>query len=211
VQAKIRTLTKQAAGKGIRIVPITASGTGKATEYLMRSLALGTNGTYTFLTNHSGVGNSHLEPTTDHYDVESLNDLLVRVLKSYTYMPGCDQQIPELELDYADSLVIDPVTAQRIDSTGVISEATGLASDSTTIRWSYYPNPTTGIVNLTADVDIAELYVTDLSGKVLQIARGLQASKTVQIDLGVYATGIYLIRYPYGKAWLSGKVVLQRS
>lgn len=211
VQAKIRTLTKQAAGKGIRIVPITASGTGKATEYLMRTLALGTNGTYTFLTNHSGVGNSHLEPTTDHYDVESLNDLLVRVLKSYTYMPGCDQQIPELELDYADSLVIDPVTAQRIDSTGVISEATGLASDSTTIRWSYYPNPTTGIVNLTADVDIAELYVTDLSGKVLQIARGLQASKTVQIDLGVYATGIYLIRYPYGKAWLSGKVVLQRS
>ena len=66
-------------------------------------------------------------------------------------------------------------------------------------------------MNLTADVDIAELYVTDLSGKVLQIARGLQASKTVQIDLGAYATGIYLIRYPYGKAWLSGKVVLQRS
>lgn len=211
VQQKIQALTKQAASKGIRIVPITASGTGKATEYLMRTLALGTNGTYTFLTNHSGVGSDHLEPTTDHYDVESLNDLLVRVLKSYTYMPGCDQQIPELELGYADSLVIDPLTAQQVDSTGAISESTGLATDSATIRWSYYPNPTTGIVNLTADVDMAELYVTDLSGKVMQIVRGLQASKTVQIDLGAYATGIYLIRYPYGKAWLSGKVVLQRS
>ena len=210
VQQKIQTLAKQAASKGIRIVPITASGTGKATEYLMRTLALGTNGTYTFLTNHSGVGSDHIEPTTDHYDVESLNDLLVRVLKSYTYMPGCDQQIPELELGYADSLVIDPVTAQEVDSTGAISESTGLATDSATIRWSYYPNPTTGLVNLTADVDIAELYVTDLSGKVMQMVRGLQAAKTVQIDLSAYATGIYLIRYPYGKAWLSGKVVLQR-
>ncbi len=211
VQQRIQSLTKQAAGKGIRIVPITASGTGKATEYLMRTLALGTNGTYTFLTNHSGVGDDHIEPTTDHYDVESLNDLLVRVLKSYTYMPGCDQQIPELELGYADSLVVDPITAQQIDSTGAISESTGLPTDSATIRWSYYPNPTSGIVNLTADVDIAELYVTDLSGKVMQMVTGLQAAKTVQIDLSAYATGIYLIRYPYGKAWLSGKVVLQRS
>ena len=210
VQQKIQVLTKQAAGKGIRIVPITASGTGKATEYLMRTLALGTNGTYTFLTNHSGVGDDHMEPTTDHYDVESLNDLLVRVLKSYTYMPDCDQQIPELELGYADSLVVDPVTAQQVDSTGAISESTGLLTDSATIRWSYYPNPTSGIVNLTADVDIAELYVTDLSGKVMQMVKDLQAAKTVQIDLSAYATGIYLIRYPYGKAWLSGKGVLQR-
>lgn len=210
IQQKIQVLTKQAAGKGIRIVPITASGTGKATEYLMRTLALGTNGTYTFLTNHSGVGDDHIEPTTDHYDVESLNDLLVRVLKSYTYMPGCDQQIPELELGYADSLVVDPITAQQIDSTGAISESTGLPTDSATIRWSYYPNPTSGIVHLTADVDIAELYVTDLSGKVLQLVKGLQAAKSVQIDLSAYATGIYLIRYPYGKTWLSGKVVLQR-
>ncbi|MBP7513553.1 MAG: T9SS type A sorting domain-containing protein [Flavobacteriales bacterium] len=210
VQQKIQSLTKQAANKGIRIVPITASGTGKATEYLMRTLALGTNGTYTFLTNHSGVGSDHIEPTTDHYDVESLNDLLVRVLKSYTYMPGCDQQIPDLDLNYPDSLVLEPVGPDSTGSAG-INESTGLPTDSATIRWSYYPNPTTGIVNLTADVDIAELYVTDLSGKVMQMVKGLQAAKTVQIDLSAYATGIYLIRYPYGKAWLSGKVVMQRS
>lgn len=209
VQRKMQSLTKQAAAKGIRIVPITASGTGKATEYLMRTLALGTNGTYTFLTNHSGVGNDHIEPTTDHYDVESLNDLLVRVLKSYTYMPGCDQQIPDLDLNYPDSLVLEPEPKDSL-APSLIDESTGLSSDSLTIRWSYYPNPTTGIVNLTADVDIPELYVTDLSGKVMQMVKSLQASKTVQLDLSAYATGIYLIRYPYGKAWLSGKLVLQR-
>lgn len=209
VQRKMRSLTKQAAAKGIRIVPITASGTGKATEYLMRTLALGTNGTYTFLTNHSGVGNDHIEPTTDHYDVESLNDLLVRVLKSYTYMPGCDQQIPDLDLNYPDSLVLEPEPKDSL-APSLIDESTGLATDTSAIRWSYYPNPTTGIVNLTADVDIPELYVTDLSGKVMQMVRSLQASKTVQLDLSTYATGIYLIRYPYGTTWLSGKVVLQR-
>lgn len=210
VQGKMQVLIKQAADKGIRIVPITASGTGKGTEYLMRTLALGTNGTYTFLTNHSGVGYDHIEPTTDHYDVESLNDLLVRVLKSYTYMPGCDQQIPELELDYPDSLVVEPQPVIDSLSTVSIGGSTEAATDSLTIRWSYYPNPTTGILNLTADVDIPELYVTDLSGKLLQSVKGLEASKTMQIDLSAYATGIYLIRYPYGEAWLSGKVVLQR-
>ncbi|MBL0128185.1 MAG: T9SS type A sorting domain-containing protein [Flavobacteriales bacterium] len=213
IQQKMQRLTRQAADKGIRIIPITASGTDKATEYLMRTLALGTNGTYTFLTNHSGVGNDHIEPTTDHYDVESLNDLLVRVLKSYTYMPGCDQRIPELELGYPDSLVMDPLTAQRTDSTasGPINESTGLPTDSVSIRWSYYPNPTTGIVHITAEVDIPELYVTDLSGKLLQLVKGVKADLPMRIDLSAYATGIYLIRYPYGKAWLSGKVVLQRS
>ena len=42
-----------------------------------------TGGTYTFLTNHSGIGNSHLEPTIGEYEVEKLNDLLVRVISEY--------------------------------------------------------------------------------------------------------------------------------
>src|SRR5690606_688638 len=108
VKQRMQQLARDAAAKGIRIVPVAASGTDKATEYLMRSLALSTNGTYTFLTDHSGVGSPHMEPSTDHYAVESLNDVLVRVLKSFTYMPDCDQQIPELELAYPDSIVALP-------------------------------------------------------------------------------------------------------
>jgi myo-inositol-hexaphosphate 3-phosphohydrolase len=46
-----------------------------------------------------------------------------------------------------------------------------------TIRWSYYPNPTTGLVTIITDVDIAELYVTDLSGKLLQVVKDLQANE----------------------------------
>jgi hypothetical protein len=67
IQEKMRNLCYKAAEKGIRIVPITGSGTTKDTEYLMRCLALATNGTYVFLTDRSGIGNSHIKPSTDNY------------------------------------------------------------------------------------------------------------------------------------------------
>lgn len=227
-QKKLRELINKAAEKGIRIVPIGASGINKATEYLMRTLAIGTNGTYTFLTDHSGIGNAHIEPSTDEYKVETLNDVLVRILKSYTYMPDCEQNIPELELDYPDSLVF---VNQLLDSTLLTNtnpRDSIHGSDSTDVRdslhwnhnnnnnnqnrvsWSYYPNPTNGIINITANIDIAELYVTDLSGKLLQTIKEIKKDRIHQVDLSDYTTGIYLIRYPHEDTWISGKVVLYR-
>ena len=72
-----------AARKGIKIIPVTASGIDKPTEFLMRILAIATNGTYTFITDHSGIGNDHLEPTVGDYEVEFLNDLIVRLVGEY--------------------------------------------------------------------------------------------------------------------------------
>jgi len=72
-----------AAEKGIKIIPITASGIDKATEYLMRSFAILTNGTYVFITDDSGVGNAHLQPTIGAFEVEKLNDLMVRLVGEY--------------------------------------------------------------------------------------------------------------------------------
>jgi hypothetical protein len=46
---------------------------------------------------------------------------------------------------------------------------------------------------------------------VLQVVKDIEADKVVQADLSGYASGIYLIRYPVGKRWVSGKVVLNRS
>lgn len=198
--ARLEKLIQQAAEKGIRIVPIAASGIDKSTEYVLRSLALGTNGTYTFLTNHSGIGNHHIEPTTDKYDVETLSQLLIRIIKSYTYMPDCQSNIPELNLDIPDSLVID---SNKRDS---------LNQQSNTVRWSYYPNPTSGLVNIIPDSDIKELYITDLSGKILQLHSNLKKDERIQVDLSAYTTGIYLIRYlNENDRWISGKVVLQKG
>lgn len=80
---KIQEVTKIAAEKGIRVIPVASSGVDKNTEFLMRFLSVSTGGTYVFLTDHSGIGNSHIEPTIGKYDVEYLNDLLVKVINSY--------------------------------------------------------------------------------------------------------------------------------
>ena len=71
------------AGTGIKIVPVAASGIDKGTEYLLRSFAMATNGTYVFITNDSGVGNSHIEATVGKYDVEKLKDLIARLIIAY--------------------------------------------------------------------------------------------------------------------------------
>ena len=75
--------TREAAEKGIRIVPVAASGVDKSCEYLLRSMAAMTGGTYTFLTNDSGIGYDHMEPTIGSYDVEKLNDMMVRIVSGY--------------------------------------------------------------------------------------------------------------------------------
>ena len=80
VVEKMKLLTARAAELGVRIVPLAASGVDENTEALLRLLGIATGGTYTFLTDHSGIGNPHLEPTIGEYQVELLNDLLVRVI-----------------------------------------------------------------------------------------------------------------------------------
>lgn len=84
VMNEYRSLVESAAAKGIRIVPVTASDIDKATEFLMRQTAIATNGTYVFITNDSGIGNDHIEATVGDYEVEFLNDLLVRLVGEYT-------------------------------------------------------------------------------------------------------------------------------
>ena len=212
-QTKLNQLMRKAAEKGIRIVPVGASGINKSTEYLMRAMAITTNGTYTFLTDHSGIGNGHIEPSTDTYDVETFNDILVRIVKSYTYMPDCDQNIPELDLNYSDSLVssINPVDSiDSMETNPRDSFNINNPNNRPEVKWSYYPNPTNGIINVKADTDIEELFITDLTGKLLQSIKKLEKDRIYQVDLSQYVTGIYLIRYLHEDKWISGKVVLQR-
>ncbi len=80
VVERIQAANAEAARKGVRIFPIAASGINKETEFLMRLLDVSTGGSYIFLTDDSGIGDAHLEPTVGDYDVEPLNDLLVRLI-----------------------------------------------------------------------------------------------------------------------------------
>lgn len=83
VIANLQNQIRQAAEKGIKLIPITASGINKETEFLMRFIELATNGTYVFITDDSGIGSDHLEATVGEFEVEFLNDLMVRLVKEY--------------------------------------------------------------------------------------------------------------------------------
>ena len=83
VIASIGATVRAAAAQGIRIIPVSASGVNTQCEVLFRSWAMLTGGTYTYLTNHSGIGNDHHEPDVEETTVEMLNDMLVRIIGEY--------------------------------------------------------------------------------------------------------------------------------
>ena len=79
----VNAYVKKAAEMGIRIIPIASSGIDKSTEYLLRTMAFTTGGTYTFLTDDSGVGGEHIKPTVGAFNVEKLGDMMVRIVNGY--------------------------------------------------------------------------------------------------------------------------------
>jgi len=68
--------------RGIHIVSLSGSGVNKTAEFMMRGMSHMTNGRYLFLTDDSGIGNAHAEPTVDCYVVTKLDGLVTRVLNS---------------------------------------------------------------------------------------------------------------------------------
>ncbi len=84
VKQRLRNALAVAADKGIRVVPVAGSGIDKSTEYLLRSMSITTGGTYVFLTDDSGIGGDHIEPTIGSYKVRYLNKLLVDIIARYS-------------------------------------------------------------------------------------------------------------------------------
>jgi hypothetical protein len=184
---RMQQLTIKAAAMGIRIVPIACSGTDKSTEFFLRSMALATNGTYTFLTNNSGVGNDHIEPTTDKYEVELLNNLLQRIIGQFLFAKDCSKDEIE-EVQQPDIKHPDNVLSVKI-----------------------YPNPTSGQFTIESSKDIKELFITDFTGKILMRIADKNKNGKWKVDIGNYPSGAYLVKYiTADNKWGAGKVILIR-
>ncbi|MBC7947903.1 MAG: carboxypeptidase-like regulatory domain-containing protein [Chitinophagaceae bacterium] len=181
---KMKTLIVKAAAMGVRIIPIACSGVDKETEFLLRSMALGTNGTYTFLTDHSGVGNPHIEPTTDKYDVELLNNLLQRIIEQYLYAKECDPSAPMAAVD------MGPLPKNILSV-------------------KIYPNPTQGRFTIESTAGIKEIFITDFAGKILMRILDGEKAGNRSVDIGNYPAGTYLVRYlTVDNKWGVEKVVV---
>ena len=78
---KLANVIRDAKKKGVHIYPIASSDADDAAEYQMRSAAQMTAGRYVFLTNDSGIGNSHAEPHIPCYNVSRLDHAIVRMIQ----------------------------------------------------------------------------------------------------------------------------------
>jgi len=77
------------------------------------------------------------------------------------------------------------------------------------VKVSVYPNPTSGYITIESRERIDALSITDLSGKVLMRVQNSEQKNTYRIDLTLYPSGIYMIRYFLkDKGWQSVKVVV---
>ena len=82
-KANYSSAVAAAAAKGIRICPVLASGADQFTEYLVRQAAILTGGTFTYITDDSGIGGSHHDPDLPNDVIELMNDMLVRLVDGY--------------------------------------------------------------------------------------------------------------------------------
>ncbi len=201
VLEKLWRLNELAAAKGIRIVPITGSGIDKSVEYLMRSMALSTNGTYVFLTDHSGVGGEHIEPSTDEYDVEFLNDLLVRLIDQYTFAPDCNND------DFVEDALSDNNANNNQNNNGNNQGDPNDPLIDLLPNMKLYPNPTAGPMTIELEEAAKELFITDYAGKIIRRLTDVQEGMR-EVDLSDFPSGVYFVRYHNGKKGLSEKFVI---
>ena len=200
-----------AAKKGIRIIPIIASGSGSSNEYLMRKAAILTAGTYVFLTDHSGVGHGHSAPVTDAYELTFLNDLMVQIIGRYTKNYSCSQsnpvttrktnkQLNTIKLgDFIYSkkdrktktlTITKTKTLQTIEPSSDYTNTLDIPSE---ITHSVFPNPTSGQTTAKSNLDIQELSLLDASGQLIK--KYVLHHKKQSLDLTQLPQGVYFLHF----------------
>ena len=203
-QGNINSLQKSirmAAEKGIKIIPVTASGINRSTEYLMKTMALATTGTYVFITDDSGIGHSHLKPKNKDYEVEKLNDLLVRLIGKYTDRTSCEEVEKENEEPINEVLFTNNNTFTNPNSI-VIKEDKSILN-----KVKYFPNPATKCVTLQLQEAISEIMIIQSDGKVVRRFENVTAGE-MRIDLSGFSEGFYLIRFRKENGVANGKLIV---
>ena len=214
--ALLHAQVKAAAKQGIRIVPVVCSGLRESGELLMRELALLTNGTSFFLTDDSGIGDTHLKPTTDSLKVEHLNDMLVRTIIEFSRMPDCTEQWADSALAPNDeeAFLPNPFDPEDLANDSTLSP---LPSDLGPVRpvdevLLVRPNPCEDFFLADLPLGADALYLVDLTGKTLQnLSNSLNGSEplTLSVNVSAYPTGIYFLKAFVEGRWYTRKLIVR--
>jgi len=156
----------------------------------MKFFGLATNGSYVFLTDHSGIGGKHIEPTTDEYKVEPLNNLLVRLITEYTAVETCEGK-SEIRFD------ADP-SADPQQQPGPVMQAL------------YYPNPAVDQFTLELPFKVQSVTIYNSEGQaVRKLEKPVDGPNVILVnDL---TAGFYTIRILNNGLMQSGKLMVVRS
>ena len=172
-----------AAAMGVRIVPVVCSGIGESGEYLLRAMALATNGTSFFLTDDSGIGHTHLKPNTDSLKVEHLNDMLVRTIVEYSLIPNCEGHWDDtVEQEEIETFLPNPFEVK----------------DLTEEELAQKDSPST-------------LYLLDVTGKLICIYQGILEDAGDHQLSGLHlqlSTGVYFVKAFYNGRWHTKKILV---
>ncbi|MCB9264014.1 MAG: carboxypeptidase regulatory-like domain-containing protein [Lewinellaceae bacterium] len=185
IRQGLKQSIQQAAEMGIKIIPVTGSGIDKSTEYLMKALAISTNGTYAFLTSHSGIGGGHIEPTSGPYEVQFLNDLLVKLILENAIQKPCGEEA------------------------GPVLPPPGKLNPALLSRVKCFPNPATGQFYLRLEKGFDRLAVRNLEGRLIQEKEKLNKGDH-EFDAANWAPGLYLLELHKGDEAAVEKLVVER-
>ena len=168
--SKMRELMQLASSKGIKIIPITASGIDQSTEFCMKYMAAGTGGDYIYITDHSGVGNSHIKPTGVKENVDLLNTQILKTLQKYSEWSGCKTN-NELE---------QPVEP-RMDIFG-----------NSQLQISSYPNPANDYIMIKTSELANHISIYNLNGQMVKDLKNIQ-EKEIKFTLNELSDGLYIL------------------
>jgi len=187
-QVKIQEQIRIAAMRGIKIIPITASGIDASTEILMKQMAIATNGEYLYITDHSGVGGGHLKPTGVKENVDLLTNQMIKVLKKFCLTADCDpdQQPnnPQQDPNYVN-----------FGNKDVIIQC--------------YPNPATEFLDFEGNNVINEISIRAFNGQEILNVKPLD--KKYRLKLPPVKPGIYAVSVAINQRYYTTKIVIQPS
>ena len=170
VMESLRTSVKKAAALGIKIIPISGSGINRHTEFLLKFMAMSTNGTYLFLTDDSGIGNAHLDPIVKDYEVEYLNEAMLRLIYYYTRFNGCENQ---------------QYTLTEKDKTYNTKWGNAI---------TLYPNPADQYANIKSKKSITKISIHDAGGRLVEVIEHRKDKAKIEVDHlpdGMYTVKVF--------------------
>lgn len=187
-QVKIQEQIRIASLRGIKIIPITASGIDASTEILMKQLAIATNGEYLYITDHSGVGGGHLKPTGVKENVDLLTNQMIKVLKKFCLTPDCN---PNQE----------PANPQQ--------DPNYVNFGNKEVIIQCYPNPATDFLDFESNQEINEISIRSFSGQLILNVK--PSDKKYRLKIPQIKPGIYVVTAIINQRYYTTKIVIQPS